>query len=84
MKNPIYLTEEGRKEIVEIIEFIKKDIIIDEFDDFIISAKVRVWEEILSNSIILPKEEKWQDFITNFEDFDYLYKVKPNGVIIKQ
>jgi len=57
MKNPIYLTEEGKKELEEIIR--NREFLIEEENDsemyLAIMAEIDTYKRILSNSIVLPK-----------------------------
>jgi len=94
MKNPVYLTEEGRKELELIIKELenkwKNCKPYPMYDDYVdklaeqsnLWGKITIYKEILSNNIILPIEEDWDNVGATKEQ--KLSKHYPNGVIIKQ
>jgi hypothetical protein len=49
-------------------------------------AELKIYQELLSKTIVLPVEESWEDTLSNTEVTDCIYSNKmnyPNGVIIK-
>lgn len=86
MKNKIYLTEEGKKEIEESILELKKPIA--HHDGVYVSdvqiAEYELLEKLLESAIILPFEKSWEEvefcYEYALEDLQGKYK---NGVIIQ-
>ena len=54
---------------------------VDDFNQFnILSTEINIYENLLSEAIVLPVEDGWEQ--TNKHQF--LDEIYPNGVIIKQ
>ena len=85
MKNKIFLTEEGKKEIeTEIYNINKTYYQYADWEGKL--AEAELYKEILSSAIILPVEESWDDVLTNTERNDCVYSCEnnfKNGVIIQ-
>ena len=93
----IYLSEEGRKEILAKIAELEKhienvirvrEIASDEkYDTYLeveFKTKQAMLKEILASAVVLPIEESWVDVEFSLDNwFDDLVDNYPNGVIIQ-
>jgi hypothetical protein len=84
----IYLTEECKKDIEDIIIELNDQIRISESLNDNIRASLetyekKVYEMILESAIILPVEENWDDLSSKFWHEENSKRLYPNGLIIQ-
>lgn len=86
----IYMSQQKKEELEKEISTIKKSIEIseslgDKIRAGIETHELKIYEKILSKSIVLPVEESWKLTVVAVPEFQKqsLKRLYPNGVIIK-
>ncbi len=77
----IYLTEEGKKEIEDLIA--KLTDYKNKTHDIYAVGQIYILKQILSSATILPVEKNWDGVFDKTFSQSYIEKDYPNGVIIK-
>jgi hypothetical protein len=79
----IYITQQKKEELearISELDTIRNESSSDNNDWYL--GRIKVLKEILSEAIVLPVEESWDEFYNNSDSL-YNQEDYPNGVIIK-